>query len=78
MNFRNGINSNYMSPSFYYTENNERFIWPLIPFLGGAAIGYFAGRPQYNYTYPVYYPVYYPPYYGRPYSQMYNSYSYNN
>jgi hypothetical protein len=47
--------------------NEDRFIWPLIPFLGGAAIGYIAGRPQYNYSYPSYYPVYYPyyvPYYN--------------
>lgn len=51
----------------YYGNNEERFIWPLIPFLGGAAIGYFAGRPQYTYPYTVYYP-YYPPYYNnRPY-----------
>lgn len=54
----------------YYTQNSdERFIWPLIPFLGGAAIGYIAGRPQYNY-YPSYYPIYYPYYptyyYNRP------------
>ena len=56
-------NTSYSNNSFY-PENEERFIWPLIPFLGGAAIGYFAGRPQYSY--PSYYPVYYPypmPYY---------------
>lgn len=52
----------------YYPENDERFIWPLIPFLGGAAIGYFAGRPQYTYSYPVYYPYYPPYYYNRSYS----------
>ena len=64
------MNRHYNINSFqhpYYIENEERFIWPLIPFLGGAAIGYIAGRPQYNYTYPVYYP-YYPPYYNRPYN----------
>ena len=51
-----------------YQENDERFIGPLIPFLGGAAIGYIAGRPQYTYTYPIYYPPYYqqPYYYNRP------------
>lgn len=60
-----------------YNESDERFIWPLIPFLGGAAIGYFAGRPQYNY-YPVYYPYYYPTYYyNRPsISQNYSSSNY--
>ena len=47
----------------YYSNSDERLIWPLLPFLGGAAIGYFAGRPQYNYVYPNYYPVYYPYYY---------------
>ncbi len=56
-------NMNSFQPPLYQ-ENDERFIWPLIPFLGGAAIGYFAGRPQYTYTYPVYYQPYYPqPYY---------------
>lgn len=53
-----------------YPENEERFIGPLLPFLGGAAIGYFAGRPQYTYAYPVYYPQYYPPYYY--YNNQYN------
>ena len=63
MNRRYNINSSFSHP--VYPDNEERFIWPLIPFLGGAAIGYFAGRPQY--TYPSYYPVYYPyqlPYYN--------------
>lgn len=60
---RYNVGSSFNQP--LYQENEERFIWPLIPFLGGAAIGYFAGRPQYNY--PSYYPVYYPypiPYYS--------------
>lgn len=57
----------------YYIQNEERFIGPIVPFLGGALIGYFAGRPQYNYSYPAYYPVYYPYYnnyyyYQQPYS----------
>jgi len=66
-----------------YIDNDERFIWPLIPFLGGAAIGYIAGRPQYNYVYPNYYPVYYPyypTYYNRPYTTPnygYTTYSNN-
>ena len=74
-------NANSFQNQSYYTNNNEeRFIWPLIPFLGGAAIGYIAGRPQYNYTYPnynpIYYPVYYPVYYNRPYTNT--SYSTTN
>ena len=69
MNNRYNINSSQYP--YYSTENEERFIWPLIPFLGGAAIGYIAGRPQYNYTYPIYYP-YYQPYYNRPYPINYN------
>ena len=63
------MHRNYNSSNFqpnYVQETDERFIWPLIPFLGGAAIGYIAGRPQYNYTYPIYYPYYYPVYYNRP------------
>ena len=51
-------------------NNSER----LIPFLGGAAIGYFAGRPQY--TYPSYYPVYYP--YPLPYYNNQQAIPYNN
>ena len=60
-------NTNYFQPTMYQ-ENDERFIGPLIPFLGGAAIGYIAGRPQFTYTYPIYYPPYYQQqyYYNRP------------
>ena len=53
----------------YYNQyipstNDERFIGPILPFVGGALIGYIAGRPNYpNYYYPVYYPPYYPPTY---------------
>ena len=57
------MHTRYNTTAIPYS-NEERFIGPLIPFLGGAAIGYIAGRPQY--TYPTYYPVYYPyymPYY---------------
>ena len=65
--------SNMNSFSTYQPANDERFIWPLIPFLGGAAIGYIAGRPQYNYTYPSYYPVYYPYYYPTYYNTPYST-----
>jgi len=57
----------------YNISNDERLIGPIFPFLGGALIGYIAGRPQYNYSYPLYYPTYYPYYpnyyyYQRPYN----------
>ena len=76
MNRANNIASNYINPAFYSQNNEERFIWPLIPFLGGAAIGYIAGRPQYNYQQPVYYPVYYP--YNYPIYYNYNTRPYIN
>ena len=60
----------------YPQQNQERFIGPIFPFLGGALIGYIAGRPQYNYSYPVYYP--YIPYYPNYYYQNPNSINYNN
>lgn len=71
--YKNYYNNNMNS---FSQPNDERFIWPLIPFLGGAAIGYIAGRPQYNYTYPVYYPAYYP-YYPNYYNRPYSTYNYN-
>lgn len=60
----------------YPIQNEERFIWPIVPFLGGALVGYIAGRPQYNYSYPSYYPypVYYP-YYNNYYPQPYSGYT---
>ena len=65
------FNSSPYFQSHYVQQNEERFIWPIVPFLGGALVGYIAGRPQYNY--PQYYPVYYPPYYNNYYfSQPYN------
>ena len=75
MNHR--YNNSYHQPTYYMNNTEERFIWPLIPFLGGAAIGYIAGRPQYNYSYPLYYPypVYYPTYYNNQYYP--NSYQAN-
>ena len=59
----------YSNQPIYNIENEQRFIGPIIPFLGGALIGYFAGRPQYNY--PAYYPIYYPYY-----SNYYPPYTY--
>ncbi len=54
-------NSSYSFPQYNNVVNEERFIGPIFPFLGGALVGYIASRPQYNNSYPVYYP-YYPPY----------------
>ena len=33
-------------------DRDERFIGPILPFVGGALIGYIAGRPNYNYYQP--------------------------
>lgn len=67
----------FNQPHYNMQQNEERFIGPIFPFLGGALIGYIAGRPQYNYSYPVYYPYYpyYPNYYyyQRPYSSSNSS-----
>ena len=49
---------------YQYPIKNERFIGPILPFVGGALIGYIVGRPNYNYYQPYYqpyYPIYYPP-----------------
>ena len=70
------IHNMYGSPQFDL-QNEERFIWPLVPFLGGAIIGYVAGRPQYNYAYPAYYPVYYPLTNNNYYQQPYTYYNRN-
>lgn len=48
----------------YYShpQNNERFIGPLLPFVGGALLGYVVARPN-NQYYPYYQPFYqYPTY----------------
>jgi len=45
----------------YNTRNDERFIWPILPFVGGALIGYTIARPN-NTFYPVPYYTYYNPY----------------
>jgi hypothetical protein len=43
--------------------NEERFIGPLLPFVGGALIGYVVARPNNNNYYPIpYYTPYYTPY----------------
>lgn len=57
-------------PQQYMLQNEDRFIWPIVPFLGGALVGYIAGRPQYNYSYPPYYPIYYPYYSNNYYYQQ--------
>jgi len=66
----------YYSPQYNVQQNEERFIGPIFPFLGGALIGYIAGRPQQNYGYPIYYP-YYPTYYYRQ-PSTYNNTNLNN
>ncbi len=62
--------------TYQYNPREERFIGPILPFVGGALIGYIAGRPQYNYSYPTYYPYpvyYYPTYYQTPYPGTYTT-----
>ena len=57
------MNRNYNYRN-YPTE--QRFIWPILPFVGGAILGYAAGRPNWGYQQPYYqpyYPVYQYPYY---------------
>lgn len=73
MHMRYNMNSYNSSP--IWEQNEERLIGPIFPFLGGALIGYIAGRPQYNYSYPIYYPSYYPNYYYPGYYQPYNLYT---
>ena len=51
-----------------YPVNQQRFIGPLLPFVGGALVGYAFSRPNYSYYQP-YYPQYYPVYYPYPYYQ---------
>lgn len=69
----------YYSPQYTTQQSEERFIGPIFPFLGGALIGYIAGRPQQNYGYPIYYPYYpyYPTYYYRQ-PSTYNNPNLNN
>ena len=56
-----------------YVMNEERFLGPVIPFLGGALIGYVASRPNFTNTYvQPYYPVYYNPYPTYTYYSGYN------
>lgn len=67
----------YRNYNYYQMPNgDERFIGPLIPFIGGALIGYVAGRPNYQpyyQPYPIYYQ--YPTY---PYYYQTNQPYYNN
>ena len=43
--------------------HEERFIGPLLPFVGGALVGYIVARPNNNTYYPTpYYTTYYNPY----------------
>ena len=62
-----------MNRNFNYTNypiNEQRFIGPILPFVGGALLGYTFARPNTNYYQPYYqyYPVYYPyPYYQNTY-----------
>ena len=46
----------------FNTKNEERFIGPLLPFVGGALIGYIVAKPNNNAYYPVPYYTYYTPY----------------
>ena len=59
----------------HYPLNEQRFIGPLLPFVGGAVggalIGYTFARPNNTYYQP-YYPQYYPIYYPYPYYQTTN------
>ena len=69
---QNRFNTLSSQQQYNALSTDERFIGPIFPFLGGALIGYIAGRPQQYYSYPVYYPYYpyYPNYY---YQRPYNS-----
>ena len=49
--------------------NNQRFIGPLLPFIGGALVGYVVARPNNQY-----YPPYYQPFYQYPTYQYYYQY----
>jgi hypothetical protein len=63
----------------YYQNTNERFIGPLLPFIGGALVGYVVGRPN-NFGYyqqQPYYPAYYYQYPTYPYYYQTNTYNLN-
>lgn len=61
----------YRNYSYHPQINNSRFIGPILPFIGGALIGYVAGRPNYiPYYQPYYQPTYYYPYNSYPYYQQ--------
>ena len=62
------MHKNYSYPPQF---GNERFIGPILPFIGGALIGYVVARPN-NIGY---YPQYYQPYYQYPTYPYYYQYS---
>lgn len=70
-----------MYRNYYHQNRDERFIGPLLPFIGGALVGYVVSRPNFGGYYPQpYYPVYYQypsyPYYQTNYYQS-TPYTYN-
>jgi len=60
----------------YSYVNNERFIGPLLPFIGGALVGYVVARPNNYGYYQPYYPMYYQ-YPTYPYYYQTNTYNVN-
>ena len=65
----------YRNYSYRMQPNDERFIGPLLPFIGGALVGYVVARPNNFGYYQPYYPQYYQypsyPYYYQ-YAPTYN------
>lgn len=67
----------YRNYSYYPNINQqERFIGPLLPFIGGALVGYVVGRPNNFGYYQPYYPMYYQ-YPTYPYYYQTNTYNVN-
>ncbi len=65
----------YRYRNFQSYPNEERFLGPLFPFIGGALVGYAVSRP--NFTGPIYQP-YYPVYYHYQPAPYYPQYNYQN
>lgn len=65
-----------MYRNYSYVPNNERFIGPILPFIGGALIGYVVARPNNIGYYQPYYPTYYQ-YPTYPYYYQTNTYNVN-